>query len=92
MQTSKLGTTLIVALSILGLTDARAAGTCVKLDYPASTASNELQVAVTYTLWIPEDVKILRGIIVHQHGAGTTASIEGSTAAYDLHTLTPSSP
>jgi hypothetical protein len=27
----------------------------------------------------------LRGIIVHQHGAGTTASIEGSTAAYDLH-------
>ena len=27
----------------------------------------------------------MRGIIVHQHGAGTTASIEGSTAAYDLH-------
>ena len=74
-----------MALSILGLTDARAAGTYVKLDYPASTASNELQVAVTYTLWIPQDVKILRGIIVHQHGAGTTASIEGSTAAFDLH-------
>ena len=85
MQTSKLRTTLIVALSILGLPDARAAGTYVKLDYPASTASNELQVAVTYTLWIPEDVKTIRGIIVHQHGAGTTASIEGSTAAYDLH-------
>src|SRR5437016_49144 len=55
------------------------------LDYPASTASNELQVAVTYTLWIPDGVKTLRGIIVHQHGAGTTASIEGSIAAYDLH-------
>ena len=27
----------------------------------------------------------MRGIIVHQHGAGTTASIEGSTAAYDQH-------
>src|SRR5438105_5950458 len=51
----------------------------------ASTASNELQVAVTYTIWIPDGVKTLRGIIVHQHGAGTTASIEGSTAAYDLH-------
>jgi len=85
MQTLKLGTTLLLALGILGLADARAAGTYVKLDYPASTASNELQVAVTYTLWIPEDVKTLRGIIVHQHGAGTTASIEGSTAAYDLH-------
>ena len=85
MQTSKLGTTLILALSILGLTDVRGAGTYLKLDYPASTASNELQVAVTYTLWIPQDVKTLRGIIVHQHGAGTTASIEGSTAAYDLH-------
>jgi pimeloyl-ACP methyl ester carboxylesterase len=29
-------------------------------------------------------VKTLRGIIVHQHGAGMTASKEGSTAAYDL--------
>src|SRR6266852_3013536 len=85
MQTSKLGTTFILALSILGLADVRGAGTYLKLDYLASIASNELQVAVTYTLWIPEDVKTIRGIIVHQHGAGTTASIEGSTAAYDLH-------
>jgi len=64
---------------------AHGAGQYLKIDYPASTASNELQVAVTYTLWIPENVKTIRGIIVHQHGAGTTASIEGSTAAYDLH-------
>src|SRR5260221_4403410 len=85
MQTSKLGTTLILALTILGVGDGQAAGTYVKIDYPASTASNELQVAVTYTLWIPEGVKTIRGVIVHQHGAGTTASIEGSTAAYDLH-------
>ena len=57
----------------------------VKVDYPASTAEGELQIAVAYTLWIPEGVPRLRGIIVHQHGAGTTASKEGSTAAYDLH-------
>src|SRR5258705_8960912 len=57
----------------------------VKVDYPASTADGELQIAVTYTIWIPEGVRQLRGIIVHQHGAGTTASKEGSTAAYDLH-------
>ena len=63
----------------------RGAGQYVKVDYPASTAADELQVGVTYTLWIPDGVQRLRGIIVHQHGAGTTASIEGSTAAYDLH-------
>ncbi len=85
METAKLGRTLILAFSILSLADARAAGTYVKLDYPASAASNELQIAVTYELWIPDGVRTLRGIIVHQHGAGTTASIEGSTAAHDLH-------
>jgi hypothetical protein len=85
MQTSKWGTTFLLVFSLLGLADTRAAGTYVKLDYPTSSASNELQVAVTYTLWIPDGVKTLRGIIVHQHGAGTTASIEGATAAYDLH-------
>src|SRR5207248_8987174 len=64
---------------------AHGAGQYLKIDYSASTTSNELQIAVTYTLWIPDGVKTMRGIIVHQHGAGTTASIEGSTAAYDLH-------
>jgi hypothetical protein len=61
------------------------AGQYLKIDYPASTVRGELQISVTYTLWIPDGVKTIRGIIVHQHGAGTTASKEGSTAAYDLH-------
>jgi hypothetical protein len=75
-----------LVLGALALTgSARAAGTYLKVDYPASTAEGELQVAVTYTLWIPDGAPRLRGIIVHQHGAGTTASKEGSTAAYDLH-------
>jgi hypothetical protein len=60
-------------------------GRYVKVDYPPSTEEGELRIAVTYTLWIPDGAKHLRGVIVHQHGAGTTASIEGSTAAYDLH-------
>jgi hypothetical protein len=60
-------------------------GRYVKVGYPPSTVEGELRIAVTYTLWIPESVERLRGLIVHQHGAGTTASIEGSTAAYDLH-------
>ena len=63
----------------------RGAGRYVKVDYPASSVAGELRIAVTYTLWIPDGVKTFRGIIVHQHGAGMTASQEGSTAAYDLH-------
>jgi hypothetical protein len=56
-----------------------------EVSYPASTVKDELQIAVTYTIWIPEGVKTIRGIIVHQHGAGRTAATEGATAAYDLH-------
>ncbi|MDB6020875.1 MAG: hypothetical protein JWQ04_732 [Pedosphaera sp.] len=80
------GACLMLALAMLGFTEKLcAAGQYLKIDYPASASSNELQIAVTYTLWLPDGVKTFRGIIVHQHGAGTTASIEGSTAAYDLH-------
>jgi pimeloyl-ACP methyl ester carboxylesterase len=59
-------------------------GQYLTVNYAASTDTNELQIPVTYTLWIPDGISRLRGIIVHQHGAGTTASIEGSTAAHDL--------
>jgi hypothetical protein len=76
----------VVAVLTLTLTlVAHGAGTYVTADYPASTVEGELQILVTFTLWIPDGVPRLRGIIVHQHGAGTTASKEGSTAAYDLH-------
>ena len=60
-------------------------GQYFRLDYPASTDPEGLQTPVSYLLWIPDGVTQLRGLIVHQHGAGTTASIEGSTGAYDLH-------
>ena len=87
MKTVRTGTALLLALGFVGCASVGhgGAGQYLKIDYLASTASNELQVAVTYTLWIPDGVKTLRGIIVHQHGAGTTASLEGSTAAHDLH-------
>ncbi|MDB5320957.1 MAG: hypothetical protein JWN40_2588 [Phycisphaerales bacterium] len=78
----------LIVIGLLALCiapSARAAGSYVKVDYPASEVEGELQVAVTYTLWLPDGVAHLRGIIVHQHGAGTTAAKEGSTAAYDLH-------
>jgi len=75
-----------IAICVLGsAAAARGAGRYLRVEYPPSTAADGLQVGVTYTLWIPDGAGRLRGVIVHQHGAGTTASREGSTAAYDLH-------
>lgn len=60
-------------------------GVYQRVDHPASSVAGELQIAVTYTLWIPEGVKTIRGIIVHQHGASMPAAFAGESAAYDLH-------
>ncbi len=62
-----------------------AAGPYYEVKYEASTAEGELQMPVTYTVWLPPEVKTLRGVIVHQHGCGTGACQGGATAAYDLH-------
>ncbi len=64
---------------------ATAAGKYLEVSYPPSTQPGELQLGVTYTLWIPDGVARLRGIIVHQHGCGVGACKGGATAAYDLH-------
>lgn len=63
----------------------RLAGKIYEVTYPASAEPGELQLGVTYTLWVPGGVKRIRGIIVHQHGCGTGACQGGETAAYDLH-------
>jgi len=57
----------------------------VSVEYPPSTKPGELVYGVTYNLWIPDGVKHLRAIIVHQHGCGVGACKGGETAAYDLH-------
>jgi pimeloyl-ACP methyl ester carboxylesterase len=57
----------------------------VQVEYPPSTATNELHVGVTYNLWIPGGAPRLRCVIVHSHGGGGQASKGGETAAYDLH-------
>ena len=61
------------------------AGRYLEVEYPPSTATNQLQIGVTYTMWIPDDVARFRCVIIHQHGAGRTAAEKGATAAYDLH-------
>lgn len=55
------------------------------ITYPASQEPGELVMGVTFTVWIPEGVEHLRGVIVHQHGCGVGACKGGETAAYDLH-------
>lgn len=53
--------------------------------YETSEKPGELAMPVTYTIWIPEGAKILRGVIVHQHGCGKGSGVAARTAAYDLH-------
>ncbi|MEQ9411192.1 MAG: SGNH/GDSL hydrolase family protein [Fuerstiella sp.] len=60
-------------------------GTVHQIHFPAGVQDGELRLFVDYYLWIPADVRHLRGIIVHQHGCGPGASIGGQTAADDLH-------
>lgn len=56
-----------------------------RVRYEASSRPGELQFPVNYTIWIPKDVKSLRGVIVHQHGCGEGSCKSGLTGAFDLH-------
>ncbi len=60
-------------------------GRYLQLVYPPSTTKEELQLGAVYTLWIPDDIKTVRAVIVHQHGASIPAAQSGATSAYDLH-------
>src|ERR1700681_2035759 len=61
------------------------AGRYLQLVYPPSTTKGELQLGAMYTLWIPDDIKTVSAVIVHQHGASIPAAQAGTTSAYDLH-------
>lgn len=56
-----------------------------RVRYEASSKQGELIFPVNYTIWIPENVQTLRGVIVHQHGCGEGSCSSGLTGAYDLH-------
>src|SRR5882672_2384254 len=51
----------------------------------SSVVSLSANLSVNYTLWIPPGVKIVRGLIVHQHGCGEGSCKSGLTGAFDLH-------
>jgi pimeloyl-ACP methyl ester carboxylesterase len=56
-----------------------------RVRYEASTKPGELVYPVNYTIWVPQGLKTLRGVIVHQHGCGEGSCKSGLTGAYDLH-------
>lgn len=56
-----------------------------RVRYEASTKPGGLIFPVQYTVWIPEGVKTLRGVVVHQHGCGEGSCKSGQTGAFDLH-------
>ena len=58
---------------------------CFRVRYEASSKPGELIFGVNYTIWIPQNVKTLRGVIVHQHGCGEGSCKSGLTGAFDLH-------
>jgi hypothetical protein len=60
-------------------------GQYFQVTYPPSTDPGEMQLGVRHTLWIPDGVQNVRGIIVHQHGAGVEAAQAGASSAFDLH-------
>src|SRR6266702_1571206 len=66
-------------------TPSSGAGRYLQVVYPPSTTKGELQIGVIYTLWIPDNIKTVRAVIVHQHGASIPAAQAGATSAYDLH-------
>jgi hypothetical protein len=66
-------------------TPSTGAGQYLQLVTPPSTKKGELQIGVTYTMWIPDGIRAVRAVIVHQHGASIPAAQAGAISAYDLH-------
>jgi len=56
-----------------------------RVRYEGSTQPGELVFPVSFTVWVPPQVKTLRGLIVHQHGCGEGSCKSGQTGAFDLH-------
>jgi hypothetical protein len=76
---------LCLAWLAIGPLNAIAHGGYFEVTYAPSTRTNELQLGVTYRLWLPAKVKSVRGVIVHQHGCGVGSNKGAEPGARDLH-------
>lgn len=56
-----------------------------RVRFPPSPDVTGLVIPVSYTIWIPAESDVLRGVVVHQHGCGQGSCRSGLTGAYDLH-------
>lgn len=56
-----------------------------RVRYEGSSQPGELVYPSSFTVWIPPNVKTLRGVVVHQHGCGEGSCKSGQTGAFDLH-------
>jgi len=56
-----------------------------RVRYEGSEKEGELVYPATFTVWVPPGVKMLRGVVVHQHGCGEGSCKSGQTGAFDLH-------
>jgi poly(3-hydroxybutyrate) depolymerase len=56
-----------------------------RIRYESSQKPGELAFPVSYTLWVPPGLKLVRGVVVHQHGCGEGSCKSGQTGAFDLH-------
>ena len=64
-------------LALVFAATANGAGLYHEVFTPPSKRSGELQLGVTWTLWVPDGADKLRGIIVHQHGCGSASACKG---------------
>jgi hypothetical protein len=69
---------------VVPIVPSSAIGRYFQVLYPPSQTPGELRIGVNYTLWVPDGIATIRGVIVHQHGAGMTAAHFGAYSAYDL--------
>lgn len=76
---------LVTCLFAIFAAEAGASGRYLEVTYPPSQKTNELVLGVTYRLWLPEGVKTVRGVVVHQHGCGVGSRKGAEPGAHDLH-------
>ena len=70
---------LLLLLSVLFPVSLFAQNYSVKLQ-PSGSRFKEVE----YFMWIPDNLKTVKGIIVHQHGCGETAYKSGRNASHDV--------
>ena len=76
---------LAACLLTVFVAEAQASGRYFEVTCPPSTRTNELSLGVTYRMWLPDGVKTVRGVIVHQHGCGVGSRKGAEPGAHDLH-------